>query len=309
MRRILFVLTVATLGAILWPWSAPTIDWKAAAEQALAVGDCDRAVEVLDAASGAGSREAMEQVRLLTVGGRCDKHPVGRGVGTYSITSMSRGMETSEIYALRENDLGVGRHQVVALALWSCAEPYNGVNSVDYTQLSSAIPSVDWPIMALHRARREACLRILEAVAERLVDDGDRPALFVAYNMSFRTPLSPRPQASYLFARLLLGLGFDPGLPAKSLELVRDAAWVNLRRAANENLHLNAMRLMIECLHAGRYRDRDDGAAFFWVLRLRRMGEEHPLSRPIETALPAQERDRIRQNEEMDWELAPRNRV
>jgi len=81
----------------------------------------------------------------------------------------------------------------------------------------------------------------------------------------------------------------------------RTNAWFWLERAA-ETDNVDAIRLMIRLLHGGRTRARDDKQAYFWLLRLRRLGDSNDAAEgAIESALTEDERDRARRDEEQNW--------
>jgi hypothetical protein len=302
-RRVILAvaLVIAALVAVVWPWPAPEVDWQAPVEKALAAKDCTAAVRVLDAAAGAGSVAAYEKLRFLVKEGPCDKHPVGEGAdAVYAFLSLYREESADKIYQLAWNDLGLVRHWLVSTSLELCANPYNGAKRIDYTQLTHVVPSGDGPVMALHHLRRGACLAALEGVAEHLIGDGDKPALRVGEAMTMSPPLRGRPHAAVLRARLTLGMSFESIWPAKSLDILRGAVWIELERAARQG-YLPAIRLMIVYIHEGRHRARDAGEAYYWILRLRRFDEEHELAPTIKAELSTQERDFQEQSEVHDW--------
>lgn len=310
MRRVILAvaLVIAALAAVVWPWPAPEVDWQTPAEEALAAKDCAAAIKILDAAAGAGSVAAYEKLHFLVRGGPCNKQPVGEGADVvYTFLSLYREQSADKIYQLTSNDLGWGRHWLVSTSLKLCAEPYNGARRVDYTQLTKVVPPGDGPVMAFHHLRRGACLAVLEGVAGRLIKAGDTPALRVAYALTISPPLDRSPQAAVLHARLMLGSAYAPEFPAKTVELLRGGAWIKLKHAAQEG-HIAAIRLMIQYLHEGRYRAREAGETYYWILRLRRMGEEHPLAQKIEAELPLKERDYQRYSEASAWEHERRYR-
>lgn len=302
-KSVIGIAVAVLLGtALVWPWPAPEVDWHTPAERALAAGDCKTAVKILDAATGAGARDAPDRLRALVEGGRCDGEPTGTGATTYyAFLSLFSDQVTARIYHLDTNDLGSLRHQYVATVLALCAAPYNGANQVDHVALSSAIPESDGLVMSLHRQRRAVCLDILEAVASQLVDANDKPAHAVAFAFTMRPPLIERSQADVFYARLLLERDYvDDGWSPEMAAHMRDFAWLRLERAARAN-SIDAIRHLITFLHQGRYRERDDAEAYFWLLRLRRLeSTPHPLAAEIADALTADQRDLIERREETD---------
>lgn len=302
-------LVVAALAAAaVWPWPSPEVDWRTPAESALSKGDCPAAIKILDAATGAGSQEAHDKLRSLVDGGQCNKQPVGEGAGNfYAFTSLYYGKPTDQIYGLARNDLGWGRHQVVAAMLALCAAPYNGASRIDHVKLAKMMPGAAGPIMSLHQLRREACLTFLEGVAGQLVDADDREANNVALLMVTYPPLNERPQSGVLDAKLTLEKDFVPSWGEGRETFFYKAAWRRLEWAADTG-HIPAVRLMVRYLNDGRHRSRDAAAAYYWILRLRRLGEEHPLAQTIEAELSPKEREYNKHSEEWDWEFAHRQR-
>lgn len=295
------VAVVALAVAIVWPWPAPEVDWRTPADQALAAGDCKTAVKIVDVAAGAGSTEAYRIVRTLTEGGQCDGQPVDRAHLYNAFISLFRQSAgtTDSVYGLDDNDLGLLRHHYVSAAIFLCVDPYNGMRRIDNVAISDTVPASQGPIMAFHRLRRETCLTFLEQLAEQLVDANDAPAHEVAYLLLMYPPIVETSQANFLFARLLLEKRFvaapmlrrddDAQRQQGAIRIVRDFAWSRLERAAQDG-NVQAIRLMITLLHEGRYRERDDKKAYFWILRLRRQGGNHPRAQDIEAALSDDDR-------------------
>lgn len=311
-RRVIFsllalVLAVALAGVLVWPWPAPEIDWRTPVDQALAAGDCKRAVAIADAAAGAGSADAYKMLRGLIEGGKCDGYPAERAQTYYAFVSLFRppaDASPDEVYGLNDNDLGFARHSTASAVLFLCASPYAGLRHVDNVALSDAVPESRGPVMTWHRFRRQTCVGVLERLARQLAEADDRPANEVAYALLLYPPGKEARQAGFLFGRLSLEKKFVPDHMRDDEDVVRamrDLAWLRLEKAAEAD-NAEAIRLMVALLHEGRFRARDDAAAYFWILRQRRLGlTGAPLDVEIERALSEAERTSVRLREEAKW--------
>ncbi|MCE9521085.1 MAG: hypothetical protein K8S25_01475 [Alphaproteobacteria bacterium] len=310
----LWLLTVSAISlsliiAVIWPWPAPTLDWHSPYKAALANGDCNAALNIAIAAAASG---AIGVRRLNEIEGsvKCQNAPLhGPHAADIGYLSALRHADQSDysIYSLNRHNLGPLRHQFVSSAIFLCAAPYNGVHQVDNAELSRALPEQDGPIIALHRLRREICVEFLEHLAGALVDASDAPANNVADRLLLSPPLQKTMQANYLYARLLLEKGFTPSWMHDSnnsqplIEYMREVALDRLERAASTG-HQKAIRLIISILHAGLVRPRNDKEAYFWVLRLRRLGGADKTEfAGIEAALSDADRVLVRLNEENTW--------
>lgn len=300
------VSAVALAGALVWPWPAPEVDWRTPVEQALAAGDCKRAVAIADAAAGAGSADAYKMLRGLVEGGTCDGYPAERAGNYTSFVSLNRQADASpdEVYGLNDNDLGFARHAYASAVLFLCASPYTGLRHVDNVALSDAVPESRGPVMAWHRFRRQTCVGVLERLGRQLAEADDRGANEVAYALLLYPPGRDSRQAGFLFARLLLEKKFVPHFMRDNeavAQHMRDLAWLRLEKAAEAD-NAEAIRLMVALLHEGRFRARDDAAAYFWILRGRRLGlTGAPLDGEIERALSEPTRASVRLREEEKW--------
>jgi hypothetical protein len=300
------VSAVALAGVLVWPWPAPEVDWRTPVDQALAAGDCKTAVAIADAAAGAGSADAYKMLRGLTEGGKCNGYPTERAGNYTSFVSPSRstGANPDKVYGLSDNDLGFARHSTASAVLFLCANPYAGLRHVDNVALSDAVPESRGPVMAWHRFRRQTCVGVLERLAWQLVEADDRPANEVAYKLLLYPPGKEARQARFLFARLLLEKKFVPHFMRDREGVarhMRDLAWFQLEKAAEAD-DTEAIRLMAALLHEGRFRARDDAAAYFWILRQRRLGlTGAPMDVEIERALSDAERASVRLREEEKW--------
>lgn len=300
------VSAVALAGVLVWPWPAPEIDWRTPVDKALAANDCKTAVAIADAAAGAGSGDAYKMLRGLTEGGTCDGYPAERAGNYTSFVSLNRqaGASPDEVYGLSDNDLGFARHSYASAVLFLCASPYAGLRHVDNVALSDAVPESRGPVMAWHRFRRQTCVGVLERMGRQLVEADDRPANEVGYALLLYPPGSEARQARVLFARLLLEKKFVPRFMHDNEAVarhMRDFAWFQLEKVAEAD-NAEAIRLMVALLHEGRFRARDDAAAYFWILRQRRLGlTGAPLDAEIERALSDAERASVRLREEEKW--------
>lgn len=307
MRRNLLRIALATavaltlLTALVWPWPAPEIDWRTPVDRALAANDCDTAIAILSAAAGAGSPEAYAQARPLIEGGKCNGTETGERMGDYDgFVSLYRDNATLDgIYDV--DKLSTPRRYIIAGALRLCAMPYNGAAGMDNAALAEVVPGDHGVVMAAHQTRRTLCLRLLEHMGGELVAAGDQAALPVAHTLLTYPPLARSHRAAVHYARLLLENDYSlrPG-DEPFTKLARDTAWLRLERAAASG-EIDAIRMMIEHLHQGRHRPRDDTAAYFWVLRLRKLGvDPGPQAREIEASLSQNDRDKILQREAED---------
>jgi hypothetical protein len=103
-------------------------------------------------------------------------------------------------------------------------------------------------------------------------------------------PLAHRTRADVLIGRLMLEKGYVPEpSPTAFTDQMRSFAWLRLEHAAEAGDE-DAIHMMIALLHEGRFHASDDKEAYFWVLRLRRRGVEHPLAQTIEAALSDEDR-------------------
>lgn len=155
--------------------------------------------------------------------------------------------------------------------------------------------------MSLHRARRETCVRLLERMTANLVEAADQPANRVAYTLLMSLPLMHRTRAGVLIGRLVLEKGHIPERsPTAFTDQMRSFAWLRLERAAKDGDE-DAVRMMIALLHVGRFRERDDKQAYFWILRLRKLGADAGASGArIEASLSADDRKAVAQHEAAD---------
>jgi hypothetical protein len=175
---------------------------------------------------------------------------------------------------------------------------------VDNVALSDAVPESRGPVMAWHRFRRQTCVGVLERLGRQLAEADDRAANEVAYALLHYPPGKEGRQAGFVFARLALEKKFMPDVfrdDENAVRVVRDLAWLRLEKAAEAD-NPEAIRLMIALRHEGRFRARDDAAAYFWILRQRRLGlAGAPLDVEIERALSDAERAPVRYREEIWW--------
>lgn len=300
------VSAVALAGLLVWPWPAPEVDWRTPIDQALVARDCKTAVAIADAAAGAGSADAYKLLRGLIEGGTCKGYTATRAGNYTAFVSLNRRADANpdEVYGLSDNDLGFARHSTVSALLFLCASPYAGLRHVDNVVLSDVVPESRGPVMAWHRFRRQTCVGVLERLARQLAEADDRPANEVAYTLLLYPPGSEARQAGFLFARLLLEKKFVPdGIRDHEgvVRHMRDFAWFKLEKAAEAD-NAEAIRLMVALLHEGRFRARDDAAAYFWILRQRRLGlTGAPVDEEIERALSDAERAPVRLREEETW--------
>jgi hypothetical protein len=242
-------------------------------------------------------------------GGKCDGAETGERMGDYyAFVSLFRHDATIDrIYNV--DTLSAPRRHIVAGVLRLCAMPYNGASSMDHAALAEVVPGDHGIVMAAHQTRRAVCLQLLEHMGAELVDAGDQTALSVAHDLLIYPPLARSHRAAVHYARLLLEKDYSLR-PADEpfTSHMRDFAWLRLERAAASG-EVDAIRMMIEHLHEGRHRARDDAKAYFWILRLRKLGvDAGPQAREIEEGLSQKDRDEIaeRETEDRNESAAPR---
>ena len=296
----------ALLLAVVWPWPAPEVDWRTPVERALTRSDCAAAVKITETAAAAGSIDAIRKLAGFRQGGVCKSDRAGETVDgevSFVILFRKHNATAESIYSLDKYDLGFFRRPYVWATAFLCAMPYNGLNGVDNAALSEALAAPATPLVALHRARRRTCIAILEDLAEQLVDADDVGAKEVAYQMLTYPPLGDTPKANLHYARLLLAQAFVPAWLAGNDGLTshfRDLAWLRLERAARAG-DLHAIRLMVTQLHTARFHVRDDKEAYYWLLRLRRLGGARgDGDEAIETGLSDDDRITADWREELD---------
>jgi hypothetical protein len=296
--------------AVIWPWPAPEVDWRTPYDQALAKSDCHTAAKIVTVAASAGAPGAMDSLRGFEGNDRCRETPLGDTTDLAFLSTYRHATSTdAEVYGLADNNIGFFRGHYVSAVVYLCAAPYNGLRRTDGARLSTVLPTSDGPIMAFHRLRRDTCLGVLENLAEQLVDATEAPAKQVADRFLTMPPLQKTARAGFLYARLVLVQAFvanwmlDSTASDKNglINHIRNFAWLRLRNAAKDR-HMPAIRLTISLLHLGRFHPRDDKEAYFWILRLRRLGGiGGAVASKVEANLSETDRNAVRRHEELDW--------
>lgn len=307
---LLVALPLLVLIAVVWPWPAPAVDWQTPVQAALRKADCSTAVTYLDAAVRAGSIEAIEMRANVAGGTNCysDQLPLPSPETRKLILSAYRTgrdyAESLSMYQLDNPDLDPWTAAYASAAVRICALPYNRVHNVDNAGLSEVVPGEPGLIRAFHQQRRHLCVRILEATARSLIGSGDRASRDVALGILRGSPSYHDPNSAVALANLVLVDGFvsrndTPDRPDRDLS--RDTAWSALDLAARAG-NTTAAQMMAELLHEGRFHAVDNKQAFYWVLRLRRLGiSMGELDITIEHALTETDRSYIAAREANDW--------
>ena len=319
------VLSLAAIAGIsllvIWPWPAPEVDWRTPLAAALAKKDCDRVGEIIDIATEAGSLEAYDLFAKRKALGPCDDSALlslpadmVAGNGNYLRRIRDEKRSHSRLSAdYRADDMA-------ALSFWTrqyahtvdffCLHPYDTDIKVDNAALSAALPDDAGWLLALHRRRRDLCIGIVNDLAAALAAEDEPQAKELAYSMAVWLPAGGSAGASVVTANLVLGQDFISSPATRNnpdqLSAIRRTAWWLLAGAA-ERGDSSAIDLMITLLRKGRF-VQDARPLFerlqpyFWVLRSRRFGlPASPVHAEIERALSAEDRTRIKAEEESHW--------
>ena len=320
--------TVLTLAAIagtvllvVWPWPAPEVDWRMPLAAALAKKDCDRVGEIINVATDAGALEAYDLLARRETLGPCHDSrrlwlPPEMLVGNGQWLRKAR----SEIRSHSRLGADYMADEMAVLSFWMrqyahtvdffCLHPYDTDIKVDYAALSVVAPDEAGWLSALHRRRRALCIDIVNHLAAALAAEGEPQAKVLARFMTSWPPAGGSPGASVVLATLVLEQDFissdsvrnDP----EQLSVMRRTVWRFLDTAAASG-NPSAIDLMIKLLHQGRF--VQDASLFslrnqpyFWVLRSRRLSlPASPVHGEIERALSAEDRARIKAEEESHW--------
>lgn len=303
--------------AVVWPWPAPDVDWRTPVDAALAKRDCDTAERILGAAISAGSTDAMRMRGKVAAQTSCYRDfPAvitsddDRRARFQDEIRAAGATTLQHYYRLDDEDLGFWRTRYVAAVLFFCGVPYNAQRAVDNAGLSKAALQEPTFVLTMHQDRRELCAGILAHVISELMDSGGLAAQQVAFAMLTNRPSNEDIPSGVLLAKLVLVEGFvPPTTDVLTIEMQRSHAWWALEVAA-EAANEEAMRMMIALLHQGRFHPHDDAQAYVWVLRLRRLGiAEGALGTEIERGLSDIDRERAKQNEEIEWQVSQHLRL
>lgn len=310
-----FAVVLGVAIAVIWPWPTPIVDWRTPLEAALAKNDCARAVEILSAATQAGSVEAYELLAERAAANPCLKD-VGVTDPAQEATSLRFIRTTGARLPLPDDMdmLGVWLSGYVSVVDFLCRQPYDTNNRTDEAYLSAALPDSTGWLMALHRQRRATCSVVVEDLAMGLAERDEPQANEVALTFALADPINDSATSGIVLATVLLerqfvprwlAAGDDHGRPLKNL---RQQAWIELERAAEAN-DPKAIATMISLLNQRRFIDEapllesPENEAYFWILRSRRLGLPQPaFYSKLEGALSTTERTRIKAHEQLRWE-------
>lgn len=307
---LLIALSLMLAVAVVFPWPAPAVDWQTAVNTALRRNDCKTVVTYLDAAVSAGVVDAVDARSRVAAETTCyrDQAPLPNPATRKVILSGYReGGDYAGSLSIYQTDspaLDSLTATYSSAAIRTCALPYNGLHQVDNAQLSLIVPSEPTFVYAFHQWRRQICIRILERTARWLMSSSEQTHRDVALGILRLPPSSDDPSSAVALAQLVLLEGFvssndSPHMPDR--DLARQTAWSHLEVAARAG-NVDAMRLMARLLHEGRFRAVDNKQAFYWLLRLRRLGlSMAQLDKRIERALTEAERSYVTARETNDW--------
>jgi hypothetical protein len=312
---------VATVLLVVWPWPAPEVDWRTPLAAALGKKDCDRVGEIINAATDAGSLEAYDLFAKPGALGPCHDSRRLRlppdmiaTNGQWLRKARSEPRSHSRLGADYNADglaaLGFWMRQYAQTVDFFCLHPYDTEIKVDYAALSEVVPDDAGWLSALHRRRRDLCIGIVNDLAASLAAESESQAKEIASFITTWPPANGSAGASVVTANLVLAQDFilspatrnDPDL----LSTRRRTAWWLLDAAAARG-DPSAIDLMIALLRKGRFVEDARSLVerlqpYFWVLRSRRLGlPAQPVHDEIERALSAEDRTRIKAEEESHW--------
>jgi hypothetical protein len=312
---------VATVLLVVWPWPAPAVDWRTPLAASLAKKDCVRVGEIINAATAAGSLEAYDLLAEREALGSCyDTAPFRLPPDMLARNGHWLRKARGEMRSHSRLSANYRADDMAALSFWTrqyaqavdffCLHPYDADIKIDHAALSEVVPDEAGWLSALHRRRRDLCIGIVNDLAAALAAKSEPQAKELARAMAIWPPAGGSPGASVVLATLVLAQDFisspatrnDPNL----LSTNRRTAWWLLDAAAASG-DPSAIDLMIALLRNGRF-VQDAGSLFerlqpyFWVLRSRRFGlPASPVHGEIERTLSAEDRTRVKAEEESDW--------
>ena len=308
---------VATVLLVIWPWPAPEVDWRTPLAAALAKKDCGRVGEIINAATEAGSLEAYDLFAKREALSPCRD---SRRLSLPPDLIVSNGDHLREVRSEKRSYNRLAAEDVAALSFWMrqytqtvdffCRQPYDTDIKTDYAALSVALPDETGWLSALHRRRRALCIDVVNGLAATLATKREPQAKQLAHALATWPPAGGSPGASVIKANLILAQDFISNPNTRDnpelLSTMRRTAWRLLDGAAASG-DPSAINLMIALLREGRF-VQDASSLFgrlqpyFWVLRSRRLGlPTQPVHGEIERALSAEDRARIKAEEESHW--------
>lgn len=302
--------SAALLIAAIWPWPAPTVEWQQPLESAIARGDCSTVNALIVELTTAGAKEVLEYQARLAETGVCANKDVAKAstlrdykrsydrLANYPKSGWRSRTESDELVSV-----GWIRDQKISLLDFACIAPYDALTTVDHARLAQGLRTqgIDANLNLwhdLHVERRSMCVSLVAVFIKDLRSvDTDEARTIVFELFGFHISNEVRGSAS-AYAELVLGLGFKPSYAGDELVRVsRDGAWSNLESEAAAG-YLPAAKLMMEYLHAGKFREVDEKGGYFWGLRLKRLGgDPGKVFEAIGTKLTPEERTDIQERE------------
>jgi hypothetical protein len=300
----------ALLLAVVWPWPAPAVAWQQPLESAIARGDCPTVNALIVELTTAGAKEVLEYQSRMAETGVCANKDLAKAstlrdykrsydrLASYPKSDWRPRTERDELVSV-----GWSRDLQISFLNFVCIAPYDALTKVDHARLVQAMRSkgVEADLNFwhdLHVERRTACVNLVNGLIRDLLSMETNEANTVAYEL-FQFHISYEVRgANSMYAELVLGRGFKRSYASTdSIHTSRASAWSHLEVEAGTG-HLLAVELMMKYLHAGRYHHVDDRAAYFWGLRLRRLGgDPGKLFESMAARLTPEERALIQEKE------------
>ena len=285
--------------------------------QSSAKKDCDRVGAIVNAATEAGALEAYDLLATREALGPCyDSAPLSLPPDLFARNggdlrkARNEKRSYSRLTAEDVTALGFWMRQYAHKVDFLCRQPYDTNIKTDYAALSEVVADEAGWLSALHRRRRDICIDIVNDLAAALAAKSEPQAKELADSLTTWPPAGGSPGASVVKANLVLKQDFISSPATRddpdSLYVTRATAWRALDAAAASG-DPNAIDLMIALLREGRFvQDArslfERAQPYFWVLRSRRFGlPASPVHAEIERALSAEDRTRVKAEEENDW--------
>jgi hypothetical protein len=300
----------ALLLAAVWPWPAPAVAWQQPLESAIARGDCQTVNALIVELSTAGAKEFLEYQARLAETGTCEDKNLAKALDLRDHKRSSDRLAKypkSDWRPRTESDelVSVGwiRDLQISFLNFVCIAPYDALAKVDHARLAQGMRThgVNAALNFwhdLHGERRSLCALLVNGLIRNLLNAETNEVNAIAYELFGFHISSEVRGANSMYAELVLGRGFKPTYASdERIHTSREHAWSRLESEAATD-HLHAVKLMMEYLHAGRYREVDDKSAYFWGLRLKRLGgDPGKVLGAIEVRLTPEEQAGIRENE------------
>lgn len=258
----------------------------------------------------AGAKEILEYEARLAETGNCEDKNLAKAsrlrdhkrlydrLAKYPKSYWRPRTESDELVSV-----GWTRDVQISFLNFVCIAPYDTLTMVDHARLAQAMrgKGVEADLNFwhdLHVERRAVCVSLVNGLIRDLLSMETNEANTVAYDL-FGFDISYEvPGAKSMYAELVLGRGFKRrNASDDGIRVSRASAWSSLEVEAGTG-HLPAIKMMMEYLHAGRFRDADNKSAYFWGLRLKRLGgDPGKVFESIAAKLTPEERTLIQENE------------